>query len=285
MAIPLTYGLFFLGIAFHIAGAGAALRYLGGKENFGWLRAAERMTSLSAGLLLLALLLRFATWGIAPLSTGADVLCIFILMVLVISSVVALREERRALLLFYLPPLAGIGLICAFLALKDFREPPLDTIFSQLFLVVHVLLAFLAYALFFVASLTSVAYAFQARHLKKRATTGLFQKLPSLENLDRTLFRLITAGYPLFVLTLVLGLVYAWRDPSPLSPTWWWSPKILLSIAMVLFYAVSFHGRALGLLRGPKLAHFVFIGFTLLLTVYLVLVILRVMNYNFYGTA
>ena len=52
---------------------------------------------------------------------------------------------------------------------------------------------------------------------------------------------------------------------------------------MVILYGASYHARAQGLLRGPKLAFLVFGGFSSILLVYLVLSMLQMTNYNFYG--
>jgi hypothetical protein len=52
---------------------------------------------------------------------------------------------------------------------------------------------------------------------------------------------------------------------------------------MVALYAVSFHSRQFGSLRGPKLAYLVFFGFTFLLAVYLVTGIFQVGGASFWG--
>ena len=281
----ITYTFFALGIGLLWASALSSLLYLRGTNHHAALRFAAT-SSLAAALCLAATLAaRFAQWHVVPLTTGTDSIMLFIVMAALTAAAVVQQERFRALLLFYALPLAVLGTLCAVLARHDFTKAPSAINASQTLLFAHVALAFQAYALFLIASLTSLAYVFQARRLKLRRTTGVFQKLPALEDLDRTLYLLVLFGYPMFVITLVLGLVWAWANPNPLSPTWWYSPKILLSALMVLFYAASFHSRSLGLLRGPKLAYFVFVGFAVLLGFYLVLETLRMTNYNFWGAA
>lgn len=281
--LAVTCTFFVLGIGQLWASALGTLVYLRGANHQGALRFAA-WTSLGAGLCLAATLLaRFAQWHVVPLTTGSDSLMLFIVMAAFTSAAVVRQARFRALLLFYAFPLAVLGTLCAVLARHDFLKAPSEINASRSLLLMHVALAFQAYALFLIASLTSLAYVFQARRLKLRRTAGIFQKLPSLEDLDRTLYLLVLFGYPMFVITLLLGLVWAWINPNPLSETWWYSPKILLSALMVLFYAASFHSRSLGLLRGPKLAYFVFVGFAVLLGCYLILETLRMTNYNFWG--
>jgi HemX protein len=285
MLVPTYIALFYFGLACHFMAATAAVLFLRSTGNGRALMVGRNLLALGALALALTLVLRYVHWRHVPLTTGADSMTLFMIMVSALALVMSASEAHRGLLAFYLPPLALIGVANGVLGASDLRVSPNAADFSRVLLVIHVVLAFLAYALFFVASLTSGAYVFQARRLKHHKTGGVFLKLPSLENLDHILLRLITWGYPLFVLTLLLGGVWAWLNPDPLSPTWWWSPKILLSLLMVLFYAASYHARTGGLLRGTRLAHFVFAGFGLLLGAYLVLSVLRLTNYNFYGSA
>jgi ABC-type uncharacterized transport system permease subunit len=277
------YSIFGVGIVQLWLAAIAAIAYLRGPSNDRILRISVWVATGALLSLAAAFTLRFAQYQVVPLASGADSILLFCIMATATAISVSCQVRFRALLGFYLPPLALLSGVCAALAVKDFSRAPSSIEVSQALLVIHVGLAFQAYALFFIASLTSVAYLFQARRLKLRKTTGLFQKLPSLENLDRTLHLLIMVGYPIFVVTLLMGIFWARFVSDTLSDTWWYSPKIVLSFVMVCFYAASFHSRSLGLLRGPKLAYFVFIGFGLLLGVYLLLEMLRLTNYNFWG--
>jgi ABC-type transport system involved in cytochrome c biogenesis permease subunit len=128
-----------------------------------------------------------------------------------------------------------------------------------------------------------MAYVIKARRLKQRATGGLSARMPSLEQMDATLYRLIAVGYPSFVATALLGLGWAWDQRDLLGDYWFVSPKILLSYGMAALYAVSFHARRFGSLRGPKLAYLVFVGFSFLLAVYLVSGIFKVGGASFWG--
>lgn len=281
-----TYTLFWLGFGAECAAAGAALFYLSGPNHVRLLRFAGA-TSLLAVLALSAVFtLRFVQWQTLPLTTGADSITLFNVLTTITAIAVSRQDRFRALLSFYMPPIALMGLVSALLVVRgDFATAPMAVEASQSLLFFHVGLAFQAYALFFIASLTSAAYIFQARRLKARKTTGLFLKLPSLEDLDRTLHVLVLVGYPMFVITLIVGLLWARFVTDTLSPTWWFSPKIVLSFVMAAFYAASYHSRSRGLLRGPKLAYFVLIGFGFLLGVYVLLELLQLTNYNFWGNA
>jgi len=277
----LTYIVFFLGLAALLAGALAALGYL--RESFErWtLKLAWRVTLLGALLILLTFLLRIAQVGHLPFANAADALNLFVFFASATALVVARREALGPLLVFYLPPVACVALVAAYKVLSVWAGPPPKNL-ADVPLLLHVGMVFLAYALFFIASLTSAAYVYQSRQLKRRQTTGLFRRLPSLERLDATLFGLVRLGYPIFIFTMLLGLVWAFRESQLLTPAWWLSPKVFLSFLVMGVYAVSFHGRALGVLRGPKLAHFVCIGFGSLLLLSLLLRVLRLSSWHFY---
>lgn len=265
--------------AFYVAAALAALLYLR-RDAPSLLAWAYGFTTTGMVLLAVVFGLRWAYWQRLPMTTVTDVVNLMTLIASVLILFLVRPASMRAMLSFYLPPLVPLCLIAALLARRDFHQAPRDL--SGMFLAVHVGLAFLAYALFLGASITSLAYVFQTQRLKRRQITGLFQKLPSLERLDHVLFRLISFGYPFFVITMILGFVWARLHPELLGDHWWLSPKIALSVVMVVFYALAFHARRRNRLRGPKLAYFVFVGFFVLLATYLVLGVLNLNTYNFW---
>ncbi|MBI4557733.1 MAG: cytochrome c biogenesis protein CcsA [Candidatus Hydrogenedentes bacterium] len=278
----LTDIFFYLGMGLYLLAPVLAIRFLRGSN--GSLLPATRLALGGALLVVLSFLLRWFTWGRLPV-TPFDALNLFILLSTLIMVLVTQPEPMRALQCFYLPALAIMCLINVGVALRYLNVAPkeLPVTLRGLPLTIHIGLIYLAYALFFVASMTSVAYVFQSQRLKRRQTSGLFHQLPSLEQLDRTLYRLISYGYPFFVITMLIGIFWAWAEPKLLGEQWWLSPKIILSAVMVAFYSVSFHTRRFGLLRGRKLAYFVFFGFTSLLATSIVLALLNLSTYNFWG--
>jgi len=252
------------------------------REEAAFLNVARRLALMGMCLFLAVFVLRWAAWGNLPMTTVADALVVFVVLATVVMYVSA-RGETRALSSFYLPPILVLALLCVLAALRTFSEAP--RALRGMFLAGHVSLAFLAYAFFLGASVTSVAYMFQARHLKNHHTRGLFHALPSLERLDKSLYLLIRHGYIVFAVTLIVGGIWARVDAGLLGPQWYLAPKILQAVAMVAFYAFVFHARQIGLLRGRKLAFAVLIGFSVMLGIYLVRALLGVSYYHFWGSA
>lgn len=272
--------LFVSGLTVYVLAAVLAVSYLAG-ANARALTLAHRLAAVG-GLLVAALFIaRWAAWGRLPLTTTVDVLGLFLLMTMG-SALFVLRDVKvRALWGFYLPPMALIYVVNTLWGWQYLYSAPKQ--FRALFLATHVGLAFWAYALFFLASLTSMAYVHQARRLKHHRRDDMSYRLPPLELLDGLLYRLVLYGYPLFVVTLLLGLTWAWLDRTLLGPHWWMSPKVVSSYVMVAFYALVVHLRFFGRLRGPKLAHLIFYVFAVFLAAYIVLVALDLRNYNFWG--
>lgn len=264
---------FYLAVACYLAAAMLCLRYVRATDER-LLHAAKRVAAGGNLLILAVFLYRWWIFESIPMTGLGDSLNLFLVLCTGIMLTVQRRPGMRPLMCYYLPALAVIAVVDGLVAPRYLDEPPKQL--NDLLVTVHVGLVFLSFALFFVASLTSMAYAIKAQSLKRRVTTGFVAKLPSLELLDKTLYRLISVGYPAFIVTALFGLAWAWAARDLLGDYWFVSPKILLSYAMVALYAVSFHVRRFGLLRGPKLAYLVFFGFTFLLATYLVVGIFQI---------
>jgi ABC-type uncharacterized transport system permease subunit len=275
------YAAFSLGVAIELAAAVLALVLPFRSRSIDSLRLPQAASAAGALLLAVALGLRWVLYGRVPLTSGVESLSLLVIMLTVTVLGLTYHERRRALLLVYLPAIAGIALVAAILAPTELVREPKEL--SPWLLLLHVVPAFLAYAWFLIAMLTSGVYLYQASRLKRRSFPGLIQQLPPLEHLDGTLFALVRLAYPMFVWTLILGYYWAWYDRAQLGEFWWMSPKIVLSLCMVVIYAASYHGRALGWLRGARLARFLLVGVGGMLFAYLFLEILGLTNYNFWG--
>ena len=278
--MPLAAAIpFYLATACYIAAAALALAYLQSSVER-TLFFAKRLAAVGNIGLLIVFAYRWQEFRLVPLTGTGDSLNLFLVLCTGVMLLVQRDARMRPLLVYYLPALAVLAAVNGAVAPKHLGEAPVAL--NGLLLTVHVGLVFLSFALFLVASLTSLGYVVKARRLKSHTTTGFVAtKLPSLELLDRHLYRLIGAGYPAFVVTAVFGLLWAWAERDMLGTYWFVSPKILLSLGMVALYAFSFHVRRFGFLRGPKLAYVVFFGVMFLLVTYLAMGVLQLEGYTF----
>ncbi|HOE67137.1 MAG TPA: cytochrome c biogenesis protein CcsA [Candidatus Hydrogenedentes bacterium] len=275
----LTITAFATGLACCLAGSVSAMAYLR-RNALGSLRVARAMAWLGAAALTITFAVRWATWGRVPLATAGDSINVLTLLSLTITLIISRGPLMRGLLAFCLPALTLVYAINAAVFHVFLAQTPKTL--HGLPLALHVGLALLAYASFFVASLTSMVYLLQTAWLKRRRVAGLMMRLPSLEQLDKTLYQLIGYGYPAFLATLILGVAWAHRDPELLGPHWWLAPKIVAAFVMAAFYAFCFHGRRNDLLRGRKLALWVFFGFTTLLAAYIAMSLSGVREFHFW---
>jgi ABC-type uncharacterized transport system permease subunit len=274
-----TAAAFYGGLAAYLGGTGAALGYLSAGRAAA-LRYVVRLSMAGALLVAATLILRSVSLGRLPFPSSGDALNLFVLLTTCIVLLVSRRTGNWALLCLVVPPLAAVYILNAVVARDFLGYVPRDIVDPLLPL--HVGLAFFAYGLFLVASLTSVAYLLKAHSLKRRRLSNIFHRLPALEQLDQTLYRLTGGGYVAFLGTLVAGVLWALRDRELLGPQWWLSPKVLHSLLMAVFYGICFHGRQLGLLRGQKLAWTLAVGFGAFLAVYLVLSVLDLNTWLFW---
>lgn len=281
--MPLAAAIpFYAATVCYVAAGGLALAYVRRRDERE-LFFAKRLAAAGNLGLLAVFLYRWWSFRLVPFTGMVDSLNLFLVLCTGIILMLQRDEKMKPLLVFYLPALAAIALVNGAIAHRYLGESPMAL--NGLLLTIHVGLVFLAFALFYVASLTSLGYIVKARRLKSRMTTGFAApRLPSLERLDKTLFRLIGVGYPAFLVTAIFGLLWAWAERDLLGAYWFVSPKILLSLGMVALYAVSFHVRRFGSLRGPKLAYLIFFGFTFLLVTYLALGVLQLGKSTFWET-
>ena len=194
---------FYIATASYVVAAGLSLAYVRGADER-VLFFAKRLAALGNVGLLAVFLYRWWSFRLVPFTGLGDSLNLFLVLCTGIILMLQRNEKMKPLLAYYLPALALIALVNAAVSPQHLAEPPREL--DGLLLTIHVGLVFLAFALFFVASLTSLGYVVKARRLKSRVTTGFAAtRLPSLERLDNTLYRLIAAGYPAFVATALLG--------------------------------------------------------------------------------
>lgn len=75
-------------------------------------------------------------------------------------------------------------------------------------LFIHISLAIASYAAFSVSAIFSCMYLFLHRKLKVKQWSVMMKRFPSLDKIERYIFRLILIGMPLLILSVVLGLIW-----------------------------------------------------------------------------
>ena len=129
-------------------------------------------------------------------------------------------------------------------------------------LIVHTISSLLSYVAFLVAFGSGVLFLVQERQIKGKRMGVLFNRLPSLDQLEQVNVFAIALGFGLLTVGLSLWLVV-----SRLLRGVWWSgdPKEVLSAMLWVCYLILWLARLRATMRGRRVAWLSVWGFTLVL--------------------
>jgi len=132
---------------------------------------------------------------------------------------------------------------------------------AQRLLVVHIAFITLAFAMLTVAALLGGMYLFLNDRLKKKKWGSFMNRMPSLEAIDRYMFRAGAVGVPLLLLSLSTGAV-----TLLVQNRYWelWDEKVLLSFAAGAVYVVYLIRRLAGKDDGSRVLKWNLAGYALL---------------------
>ncbi|MGQ4807912.1 Cytochrome c biogenesis protein CcsA [Candidatus Entotheonellaceae bacterium PAL068K] len=139
--------------------------------------------------------------------------------------------------------------------------------FQHLWLVVHIFLAILGYAMLALTFCTGLMYLIQEHQLKSKHPGTLYHRLPSLTLLRELNTRALLLGFPLLTQGLVTGSIWAkYVSGSYLH----WNPKSIPLLLAWALYAVLLGGHYTLGWQGKKAASAAVVGFLVVLASYFV---------------
>ncbi len=136
----------------------------------------------------------------------------------------------------------------------------------SVWLPIHASICLVADAVFILAFCISVMYLLQERQIKSKKLGGLFQRLPSLDSLDRMNRRCISFGFPLLTVGIVTGSIWA---EQAWGAYWSWDPKETWSLITWFLYAALIHQRLTVGWRGRRAAIMTIFAFAALVFTFL----------------
>ena len=150
-----------------------------------------------------------------------------------------------------------IGFMMMALHLFSPREEVSAVLTNQLtseLLVIHITMAFVAYAAFSLSFVFSFMYLIQYNMLKNKRWGKQLTRFGNLPHLEEMSFTFAMIGVPLFLLSLILGLVWA---HSTIPDFYYLDAKIVNSFVVLIVYsfylyvnvAKNRHGKSLALLN------------------------------------
>lgn len=176
----------------------------------------------------------------------------FLSWILVGAYVYLARRKGLAVLGAFVAPLAMIVLAAARLSPSGDAMTGLSSIGR-----LHIASATIGVAIFCLATVVSVIYLLQERNLKSKNFDGvLFRSSASLETLDRLSARLVSIGFPIFTVSMMLGGIWVTQREQGFG-------RIEYPIAGVtwLAFASLMLSRIVSGLRGRRAALLTLLGF------------------------
>ena len=228
-------GFFLAALFYAVSTLAYVARWVGGSLR------SERLAqpSLLAAVSLhgVAIILRWVEAGYAPLSNGFEAFS-FYAWGLCLAYLLTASLRRHAVLGVFVTPLALLSILTASALPK--RVEPLVPLLQSHWLLIHVGVSFLAYALFSLAFVAAVAYLLQERSLRQPDRRGWARQLPSLETLENLQRRTAVVGLALMTGSLISGSI--WSE-KVWGVVWVWEPQQVASLTTWLIYVVYFYAR------------------------------------------
>lgn len=221
--------------------------------------------------------------GLPPLAGRSGALSSFVWMLAVSYLYVEVSTDERAIGLFVTPMLFALQ------ALAARGEMPSDIpgYFGAPFIALHVGALLFAYASFALACVIGITYVLLFRELKARNPGMFFQRLPSLQVLDRMNMRAVSIGWVLLTVGLAGGALWltdarvqAANDPRVTAMTAM-DPKILMAVFSWVLYGVQLGCRRWAGLSARRAAWLSALGFALVLLNFLPVTYLFPRSHNF----
>ena len=210
-----------------------------------------------------AIVLRSFEMGRLAVVNSPEALSFFALL-LVVTYLVAQGRLHVRIMGAFVSPLAVLFMLVSSILPRTI--PTTSGLLKSAWVVSHVTALFLANALFALAFSAGVMYLLQERHIKRKNFGFLYQRLPSLERLDKINYVCLVIGFPLMTVGLMTGFAYAgtvWKS------LWQWDPKEVSALITWFIYAILLHERLAVGWRGRRAAWLAIFGFSAVLVTFL----------------
>lgn len=229
-------------------------------------RIGTSLTALAASIHLAATVCRAIAAERVPWANLYEFAMTGTLLIVIVYLAALTRRDLR----FLGSLLTGLVLVLLGLAAANFyvEVTPLAEPLKSVWLVIHVLVASLATAMFAVASSLSIVQLLRTRveggrsNATRARCSRALGTLPSSEWLEVTAYRFTTLGFVLWTFTLIAGAIWA---QSAWTRYWGFDVKETWTFIIWVIYAGYIHARATRGWRGSRSAWLSIIGFAAVL--------------------
>lgn len=269
-----------------VATAASAILYIrnffAAGENDVWESFSSNLAVIAFGLLSASLAIKWLYFGVSEFGIQFSTRSVYALCLLgayVLSeSLYAGRMPRIRV--------AGMLVMPGVLALLFYAwasygmEYTVTPALNSAWVVVHVILALLAYGALTVALVAAVLQIIEENKLKaKKRLDKVFRKFPPLETLESLTYKAVSVSFVFLTLVIITGALRA--NMLPAWGKWWADPKILSAIATWMVFGAYIAGRVFFGWRGRRASVIVIFGFLVAIFTYFVNYILpSIHNYG-----
>jgi ABC-type uncharacterized transport system permease subunit len=140
------------------------------------------------------------------------------------------------------------------------KQPPVFTssIMRGGWLFAHIAMIFTGYAALFLSFAASLLYLAQEKSLKSKQSSTVLSRLPALSVIDEIGYKSLLLGFPFMTFGLIAGSVVA---QAKFGATWFFDPKVILSLLMWGVYMLLLYTRWNNGWRGRRAAYLATIAF------------------------
>ena len=196
------------------------------------------------------LILRMFETGRFPILTVSEGLYLYA-WVLITLSLVINRLFRVDFMVFFTNVIGFLIMaIHTFAPLETYTAVQSERLVSEL-LIIHITMAILSYGAFSVSFVFSALYLVQYNLLKKKKWGKRLLRIEDLTKLDYMSYVLILIGVPLLLLSLILGIIWAYIKYVDFH---WYDTKVLGSFLMFVAYSAYLYARLRRGIQGKAIA-------------------------------
>lgn len=151
---------------------------------------------------------------------------------------------------------------------SDLHSAELTGKLTSELLIIHITMAILSYGAFSLSFAFSLLYLFQYRLLKKKKWGKWLLRIEDLSKLEHMAYVLNIIGVPMLLLSLILGIIWAYISYDTL---YWTDAKVLGSFIMLFLYGFYLYIRLVRNMQGKIVARWNVASFLVLMINYFLL--------------
>jgi cytochrome c-type biogenesis protein CcsB len=189
----------------------------------------------------------------------------FFAVIITIQYLLIQYKEPLPIMGAFVTPLVFITMLVAINSPFGTQIPTLPPALQSYWMAIHVPVMFIAYSAFGNAFALGLAYLIQERQLKSKKPSHLVFRLPSLDDLDNLIYKIIWLAFPILTLGILLGARWAY---DAWGRYWGWDAKETWALITWLIYLIYLHMRLVMGWRGRKTAYLSLAGFGVVLFTY-----------------